>query len=53
MMVSIMTKGVRASIDPLVWLAQEVFVIAAGVILVSTVASLLVKATHAVRQSVR
>ena len=53
MMVSIMTKGVRASIDPLVWLAQEVFVIAAGVILVSTVASLLVKAAHAVRQSVR
>ena len=53
MMVSIMTKGVRASIDPLVWLAQEVFVIAAGGILVSTVASLLVKATHAVRQSVR
>ena len=53
MMVSIMTKGVRASIDPLVWLAQEVFVIAAGVILVSTAASLLVKAAHAVRQSVR
>lgn len=50
MMVSIMTKGVRASIDPIVWLVQEVFVIAAGVILVSTAASFAVKTGHMIHQ---
>ena len=43
MMVSIMRDGLQASQAPMVWLVQEVFVIAAGIILVSTVVSAVVK----------
>lgn len=43
MMVSIMQKGIRESVEPIVWLVQEVFIIAAGVILASTVASAVMK----------
>lgn len=43
MVVSIMQNGIRASVDLMVWLIQEVFLIAAGVILVSTIAVLYVR----------
>ena len=43
MMDSVMQHGISASMDHIVWLVQEVFIIAAGIILVSTVASAYVK----------
>lgn len=43
MMVSVMQKGVFASMSHIVWLVQEVFLIAAGIILVSTAVSVYVK----------
>ena len=43
MMVSIMQNGVLASMPEIVWLVQEVFIIAAGIILVSTIVSVYMK----------
>lgn len=43
MMVSIMQNGIQASVGAIVWLVQEVFLIAAGIIFVSTIASAVVK----------
>lgn len=37
MMDAIMRNGIRAAMDSIMWLLQEVFIIAAGIILVSTI----------------
>ena len=43
MTVSIMKNGIQASLGAFVWLVQEVFIIAAGVICVQTVVTAVVK----------
>ena len=50
MMVSVMQKGIQQSVEEIVWLVQEVFLIGAGVILMSAIASIFVKGVRQMKR---
>ena len=52
MMVSMMREGIQQSMEEIVWLVQEVFLIGAGVILMSALASIFVKGLRRIRNGI-